>query len=253
MGIASRRAGRRARHATVLAASVLFHLGLFFVAFSRAAGNLVSAGDAGGGPTGPVFAVSLVRLKAPRGPEEAQATAELRPLLMKLRASAATDGVPVPAGSESNRFATLAARLTAQDRPASAPDPQFPADRLQPQGSYVPDDSRLSDARSRQAHTDAGTEGETSNTASTGALWGAIEPCWRNLGFRGQAPVTIEVTFDGQGGLRGPPRVIRDSAALLNEPRLRSEANALAALAACMPRGGVRAAMSYRLEFPATP
>jgi hypothetical protein len=42
--------------------------------------------------------------------------------------------------------------------------------------------------------------------------------------------------------------------ALLSDPRLKSEANALTALSACMPRGDLElAGKSYRLEFPATP
>ena len=65
-------------------------------------------------------------------------------------------------------------------------------------------------------------------------------------------PVVIEVAVNGRGGLSSPPKVLRSTTALLNEPRLRSEANALAALAACMPRGDVRLAGStFRLEFPA--
>lgn len=48
--------------------------------------------------------------------------------------------------------------------------------------------------------------------------------------------------------------MVRSTSALLNEPRLKSEANALAALAACMPKGDVRVAGdSFRLEFPAAP
>jgi hypothetical protein len=66
--------------------------------------------------------------------------------------------------------------------------------------------------------------------------------------------VTIEVSLDATGSLRGPPRVMRDAAALLSDPRLKSEANALMALSACMPRGDLGlAGKSYRLEFPATP
>jgi len=254
MGIAGARGRKRVRRAAIFAACAGLHVGLFLVAFSRAAGDLVSAGDAGGGPAGPVFAVSLVRLPAPSAAAEAEASAELRPLLMKLRNASATEGIAVPTGSQSSQFAALADRLSARDRPAASPDRRFPADRVQPQGSQVPDDERLSDARSRKARTDTGTDGETSNAASTGALWGAIEPCWRNLGFRGQVPVTIEVALDGKGGIRRPPTVVRAPTALLSEVRLKSEANALAALAACMPRGDVRvAANRYRLEFPATP
>ncbi len=151
-------------------------------------------------------------------------------------------------------LSALAERLRSQDRPAASPARRAQADRVQPQGSDILGAVRLSDARSRKARTDQGTDGETSNSASTGALWGAIEPCWRNLGFRGQVAATIEVAVDGKSGLRGPPKVMRGAAALLSEPRLKSEANALAALAACMPRGDARVAgTSYRLEFPATP
>lgn len=52
--------------------------------------------------------------------------------------------------------------------------------------------------------------------------------------------------------LSRPPAVIRDEDARLDEPRLRSEARALQALAACLPRGDLRLARRvYRLEFSA--
>lgn len=239
----------------VFTGSALFHVALFLVAFSRAAGSLVSAGDAGGGPQGPVFAVSLVRLQAPARADETEAAAEARPLLMKLRHVTAANGIPLQTAPEKSPLQALAERLSAQSRPAAAPEHPFPAQRVQLQGAYVPDDTRVSDARSRRARTDTGADGETADSASTGSLWGAIEPCWANLGFRGQVPVTIDVVLDGRGSLKGPPKVIRNPSARLTEPRLKSEANALAALAACMPRGGdVRVAgNSVRLEFPATP
>jgi hypothetical protein len=77
-------------------------------------------------------------------------------------------------------------------------------------------------------------QGETMGSASAGKLWGRIEPCWRNL----NTPV------------ERPPAVVRDVDARLDEPRLRSEARALQALAACLPRGDLRFARRvYRLEF----
>jgi hypothetical protein len=245
---------RSRRKAAIFAASILFHLALFFIAFSRASGDLVSAGDAGGGPQGPVFAVTLVRLPSPvPAPDSAMAAQPDSPFL-KLRPTARTDGIVVAVATEADRFAALAERLALPAGQAGSPTRRFAANHVQPQGAYVPDDTRLSDARSRKARTDQGTEGETSGSASTGSLWGAIEPCWQNLGFRGQVPVTIDVALDGRGALRGPPQVVRSTTALLSEPRLKSEANALAALAACMPKGEVRLASNrYRLEFPATP
>jgi hypothetical protein len=48
--------------------------------------------------------------------------------------------------------------------------------------------------------------------------------------------------------------VIRAAAALVNEPRLQAEAGALAAVAACAPRGDLSlGGKTYRLEFPAAP
>lgn len=200
-----------------------------------------------------MFAVTLVRLQATAAAEETAAALEPRAFLMKVRADA-VEGIRVPAREPANRFAALAERLTAQNRPAAVPNRRAPADQPQPQGAYVSDDTSSANARSRNARTDQGTEGETTDAASTGALWGAIEPCWRNLGFRGQVPVTIEVSLDGRGGLKGPPKVVRSASALLGEPRLKSEANALSALAACVPRGAPRMTEArYRLEFPATP
>ena len=63
--------------------------------------------------------------------------------------------------------------------------------------------------------------------------------------------VSLEGVVDGRGALQGPPKVMRDASARLTEPRLKSEANALAALSACLPRGGARAGR-YELAFPAT-
>ena len=99
-----------------------------------------------------------------------------------------------------------------------------------------------------------GAEGETADAASTGQLWGVIEPCWRNLGVRGRAPVVLEVALTHTGDLRTPPHVLRNAAAAIDEPRLQAEAGALAAVAACVPRGNLQlGGKTYRLEFPAAP
>ena len=67
----------------------------------------------------------------------------------------------------------------------------------------------------------------------------------------GQEAVSLEVMVDGRGALQVPPKVLRDASARLTEPRLKSEAGALAALSACLPRGGARGGR-YELAFPAT-
>jgi hypothetical protein len=253
MWIAGARRRKGARRAAIFAASAAVHVGLFFIAFSRLAGDLVSAGDAGGGPQGPVFAVTLVRLPAPVVSDRAEAASQAQPFLIKLRKTAATEGIPVPVDQRPSQFAALADRLASRTEATSSSAFRALADRVQPQGAYV-QDYHLSDARSQKARTDTGADGDSNRSASTGRLWGAIEPCWRNMGFRGQVPVVVDVAIDGRGGLARPPTVVRSSTALLSEVRLKSEANALAALAACMPRGDVRAAAGkFRIEFPGSP
>ena len=93
-------------------------------------------------------------------------------------------------------------------------------------------------------------QGEMVGSASAGELWGRIEPCWQNLKTPVERPVVLEVTLNAGAGLARPPSVVRDVDARLDEPRLRSEARALQALASCLPRGDLRFARRvYRLEF----
>ena len=216
---------------------------------ARATGSLISAGDAGGGPSGPVFAVSLVRLSTLTSDTPAQAASEPEPFLINLKTTNAAEGIAVPVNPKLDTFAALAERLRAQTPPAQTQS--YPATREQPQGSYIDDPTRVSKASSRRTPTGAEADGEAAGAVSTGTLWGVVEPCWRNLGFRGQEAVSLEVVVDWRGALQGPPKVMRDASARLTEPRLKSEANALAALAACLPRGGARAGR-YELKFPAT-
>jgi hypothetical protein len=239
----------RLTQTAVVTVSAAFHLLLFLVAFSRASGDLMSGGEAGGGPAGPVMAVSLVRLQASPGPSGVEAASLPSPLRVKLNRTA-TEGRPFAEATEASRLEAWAERLAIAPG-GSRRETRHPADREQLSGTSAPSDAPLNDARNRRPLSEAAADGDASGGVSTGALWGAMEPCWRNLGFRGQVPVTIEVELDAGGGLRRPPTVVRTPTARLSEPRLRSEANALAALTACLPRDEVRfAARRHLLSFP---
>jgi hypothetical protein len=68
-------------------------------------------------------------------------------------------------------------------------------------------------------------------------------------------PVTLELEFNGRGGLAKPPKIIRPMAAALNDRRLVAEARALAAVAACMPlnvAASPNTQLAFRLEFMPT-
>jgi len=104
------------------------------------------------------------------------------------------------------------------------------------------------------AQMDSTARGADGQSASTGDLWGQVEPCWRSLPIPARIPVSIEISLDAFGVLREPPKVIRQPGVRIEEARLRAEDRALAALADCLPRHGQRVpAGVYRLEFGAGP
>jgi len=241
----------RTRRMAVLAGSVAFHLLIFALVFGSASGALVSAAG-GGGPQGPVIEVSLVGPSALReAPSQAAGGGGLRPLFAKYRA--ATDGIAVPVSEDrpSSALSRMAERLgaansnTTSDKAVQAT--KRDGEQRSPKRAY---EFAARVANPSPAAARASTGQTTVGAASTGELWGRIEPCWRNLSLHADRAVTLEVSLDGAGGLAHPPQVVRPVDALLDEQRLRAEARALAAVAACLPRGDLRfAGRSYRLEF----
>lgn len=216
--------------------------------FSAARGDLVSASSAIGGAAGPAISVTLVRLPS-SSTVSAERNTDLTPLVARLRTTRAEDGVPVPVSPPTDDFRGLADRLTANQtarrEPAEAATPG--------ENSRRPAPRPLSEALGESRDSRETTDGETTGSPSTGELWGRVAPCWRNLGRRNKVAVTLEVSLDALGRIRTPPKVVRASAAIVDEPRLQSEAGALAALAACLPRNEPRFGNQvHRLEFPAT-
>lgn len=230
---------RRRRKAAAVFGSVLFHLLVFAAIFGTASGDLVSGAAAAGGTSGPVFTVTLVTpqsIASSHGPAGTQET--LQPLFAKFGANPIEVAPPTkkPGASELDE---LAQRLRARN--ASAPQE---ARRQVPE--TAPSEAKRADGKDGKAET----AGETSSTGSTGALWGRIEPCWRRIAGGVQVPVTLEVALDATGGVSKPPKILRGQTARLDEERLSAEAQALSALAACLPRGDLRfSGRVYKLEF----
>jgi hypothetical protein len=241
------------RRAGAVAGSTLFHLGLLALMASSASGGLISAAAGGGGPQGPVMQVSLVGpVSAPAGEAAPEAGGQVAPLFAKYRPAA--DGVvaPISPTRTSRDFARLVDRFQRPD----VPQPQQPRPDNLPDAPQARAPDRPSSTPSPVAAAaraaDHPTPGETTGQASTGDLWGRIEPCWRNLATPGERPVTLEVSLNAAGTISRPPQVIRAPDAKLDEPRLRSEARALQALTGCLPRGDLRFARQvFRLEFRA--
>jgi hypothetical protein len=241
------------RRVGAVAGSLAIHLALFLLAVSTASGNLVSAAGASGGPVGPMFTVTVVRL-APRTNAQDQPISGLQPLFAKLRVAKTGEALPFAPGARTSDMASLVERVRMQAAPVAASERSRPERQADAQGSRHPSPEPLSKSERPTERAQGDADGEAAGGPSTGKLWGAVEPCWRNLGARGRVPVVLEVALDTAGDLRTPPKVIRSPTALINEPRLQAEASALAAIAACAPRGDLRfGGKTYRLEFPAAP
>jgi hypothetical protein len=233
-----------------LLASLAIHLVLVALAFSTASGRMMSSGGASGGPSGPVFTVTVVRLSPAPGAAR-ETDPERLSILAKLHPAAVGEAMPVGPTRRNADVAALVDQVQAQSKSTpQAPRPEPRADR---QGARLPSPALVS-ASQRVVYDGRRDADGDAASRSAGALWGAIEPCWRNLGARGRVPVVLEVALDGAGGLRTPPTVVRNVNALITEPRLQAEASALAAVAACAPHGNLAlAGKTYHLEFPGAP
>ncbi|EGF92854.1 hypothetical protein ABI_12920 [Asticcacaulis biprosthecium C19] len=81
-------------------------------------------------------------------------------------------------------------------------------------------------------------------------LWKAIEPCWNRVTDKSTLDVTLEVSFSPLGNLARPPVIKRTHGALLNDRVLRSENQAITALAQCGPYLMAYGQDQVEIQFP---
>lgn len=238
--VRARRRGRRDLLAWSL--SLALHGLAALVLAGSASGDLMAASGAGldqGDMT-----VSLVRASdLPAATAGGERSGDLRPLLAKY----ANDQAPVavdPTRSSSDLDDLF--RRVADRQPRADPnaEPPGPDPRMEPPAPAAPTASRA--AGEDGVRPDKGA----ARSGAPGALWGAIEPCWRELPGRSAVPVILEVSLDLGGAMTTPPRILRHRGSVVDERRLQAEARALSALAACLPRRDLRlGGQIYRLEF----
>lgn len=230
---------QRRRRMLAIGSSALAHIAVGIFLFGSASGELVSSGANGGGPEGPVFAVELVSASDLSSSPSATAS-QFQPLFAKYD-MAAIDAVPVQSGQASD-FSRLAAKLTRLGHDGS--------DEHQPTSAGAPHPAprplRVHDGRANSTFHGGGT----AKSGSTGELWGRIEPCWRRIRGVKNIPVSLEIKLDLRGRLETPPRILRARTDVVDEARLKAEAAAVEALAACLPRNGTRfSGQVHKLEF----
>lgn len=81
-------------------------------------------------------------------------------------------------------------------------------------------------------------------------LWKAIAPCWNRIADKNTLPVTLEVSFSPMGNLAKPPVIRRDPSKPINDQALRSESQAITALAQCGPYLMAFGQENVRVSFP---
>jgi len=170
---------------------------------------------------------------------------------------------PLGGGREANeRSAVAQAKLDAlmqKERPdgTQAPDPSKPTNKTSLDQLFNEMAESRAASRARQAdRAGEGDNGATSDSAKaagvarqakavqgkadergdnghmSGDMWSQLQTCWKP---DAAVPVTLEVVIDSSGGLALPPKIIRSSQAVLDERRLRAEAQAIQAVAQCAP------------------
>ncbi len=86
-------------------------------------------------------------------------------------------------------------------------------------------------AQTSQAAGGAGSGGQLAGTGDD--LWAAIAPCWKRLAGSDALPVTLTVSFAGNGLLATSPDVVRDPGTAVDVQVQRSEGEAIQAVSEC--------------------
>ena len=118
----------------------------------------------------------------------------------------------------------------------------------QPQTQPQP---KSAEASAQEAAAAAGGPGQDGTTAGDGdALWSAIAPCWRKMASADALPVQLSVTFAADGNLALPPDIVRDPDHPSDMTGMRSETQAIQALAACGAYAMAAGRQNVQIHFP---
>lgn len=224
--------------------SLLVHAAVGVALLGSASGRFVGA-DGPGVDQG-VMAVTLVaRASAPDASTPDPSAGRLALLLARSDTGAPPEYL-APAQPQPGRMDQLLERVRRQEGPTRQPPADTP--RAQPPAETL--DTGTADRSLTAAGARATGEQAAAQPGGGGGLWGLVAPCWRRVSGGTKVWVILEVTLDARGRVGKPPRIVRAASSAVDEARLRAEAQALAALAACAPQSDLRLAnRTYRLEF----
>jgi hypothetical protein len=231
------------------------HLVLFALLTASLGGAVVTGGA--GVEDGEVGAIDI-SLAGPRGgaraaqtPSSAQLKALFRKILAQQSPVTAPDKPAPPKTSLDKLYDAIDRERALRDAPAKRAG-QGQADKGGPGASRTGVATKAPDKQGKPNNTQA-ADGPGA-AASSGWLWGQIQPCWSRLPQVSTVPVTLEIRLDLRGQIAKPPRILRPNTAAPDERRLISEARALAAVTACVPYHGATSSEGagvYRVDFGA--
>ena len=135
------------------------------------------------------------------------------------------------------------AQDVAASEPVSTAEATEPADKTQKVDAIKPKAEDRNRTKTEAVRSDSQAPSTSTADAAAGAhgqsgqsntdLWNAIAPCWNRIADGKTLPATLKISFDTNGQLSIPPEIERDPDAEITDQNLRSEGQALQALAEC--------------------
>jgi len=229
------RASPRQRQVIAITGSILLHLCLLLLllpaklGLSATMGTITGLGEVNGAGT----AITLVDVSELVPPIASQPEARLVP---------AEEASASPATAESDEA------LGEPLKPAETSNASSEAKTAQSSRAVQSTSHALSASTSPATAGAFGHDGQSNLD-----LWNAIAPCWNRIADDSTLPATLRISFNAAGGLAAPPEIERDPNAPITDQNLRSEAQALQALAECGAYPMAKGQRNVQVQFPAPP
>lgn len=158
-----------------------------------------------------------------------------------------TQPLPPPASRADAFMAMTDVGQAPFDFPSS---PSSPAQSLSDALGENPFDASQSAQPASKARDEAHVKTSDKAHQTPNDLWKAIAPCWNRIADKNTLPVTLEVSFSPIGNLAKPPVIRRNSSVRISDQMLRSETQAISALAQCGPYLMVFGRDNVQVGFP---
>ncbi len=227
-----RRRRDQRRRAAAIAGSVVFHVVVLGIAVGSAGGALVTGGG-GGAPEESAITISLAGIA---GSRQASTSSDEARLQLLYRKALAEQSDLYAADQKPTAHSDLSKLFDAIEREHGGDAKQNGTNGLATSGQQSGGGQQGKNRRlAEQANPSTSKADGPGSAASSGGLWGQIEPCWRRMPNQSAVPVKLEVLLDDKGMIAKPPRILRPDASVPDERRLIAEARALAAISACLP------------------